>query len=288
MEVFNSNNLLIIWYPQYAGGKFIMNCLSLSRHAIPLHAAAGDYLLQNPTDYDYRLNFVLKTLPDSENMKEWLQYECNTFLFYDQPPGTLHIDISKTTAELEIFTMLFSNPSIEIKIAKVLKECISKNINFFAESLTTMEIMKKYLTIWPNARIIVFTNFNKFREIACKRKAPDNFNMFENCGNEQEYKYNQIKGDLWPLWQEFEKNLYDIESLAQQTYISDNIKNEIKLYYNWHNIKNDKFRIDIDNTFFNVDKFLETIKNLYQWLKYDDFNEKLLLTYYRKYINLHT
>lgn len=59
-------------FPAYAGGKFISNCLCLSKNFIPMYK---EFDFNKINDYDYRLAIVCKTLPSSERMKQWLHYE---------------------------------------------------------------------------------------------------------------------------------------------------------------------------------------------------------------------
>ena len=47
------------------------------------------------------------------------------------------------------------------------------------------------------------------------------------------------------------------------------------------------FNFDIDNTMYDADKFLNQIKLLYEYLEFDDFQQDLVLEYYKKYIELH-
>ena len=112
--------------------------------------------------------------------------------------------------------------------------------------------------------------------------------MSSMCGNECREKYNFLKGNDWPDWEIFEKHHYNIDKTAKYVTISDDIINEIKLFYPWHKISAPIFNIDVDNTYFDKDKFLTQMKELYSWLGYDDFNETLLSTYYTAYIELHT
>lgn len=55
MDVFNTKNAVIMAFLPFAGGKFLGNCLSLSKDFCLQDPLAAEYLLQNPTDYDYRL-----------------------------------------------------------------------------------------------------------------------------------------------------------------------------------------------------------------------------------------
>jgi hypothetical protein len=51
---YQSTNPIIMSFPSFTGGKFISNCLSLSKYACPQDPEAAEYLLKNQNDYDYR------------------------------------------------------------------------------------------------------------------------------------------------------------------------------------------------------------------------------------------
>lgn len=67
-----------ILFPAYAGGKFINNCLGLSK-SIMLNQSKTQknlkHLLTYPNDYDFRLDYILKTLPIRSSLNQWLYYE---------------------------------------------------------------------------------------------------------------------------------------------------------------------------------------------------------------------
>jgi len=279
---FDASNLIIMWYPQFAGGKFIMNCLSLSRHCVPLDTKSCDYLLDHPTDYKYRLDTVLRTLPPKGSMHNWLHYEFNTASFYKKNmPGT--------EAELAAFKRMHSGTIYNTGIDQQIHRLINKNINFFAESRGNGHHVRQYLAIWPNAKIVKLINFENFQSMAAVKKQRNSVEHSANyyCGNECSEKYNLLKGENWPDWGTFEKNDYNIDKVAKYVKLSDNIIEEIKQYYHWHDISSPIFNIDVDTTYFDKDKFFTQIQDLYDWLGYEDFNETLLSQYYTAYIDLH-
>jgi len=317
---FNADNLIIVWYPRYSGGKFIMNCLALSKHCVPLDVAACNYLLEHPADYDYRLKKVLETLPAKDAMTEWLSYECDTDEFYgfasirtgkDTIAATntqrvfidsqlvafdkIHnahtqrviVDVDKASDRVQQRISKFDKASD--KVQQRISKLIDKNLDFFAENRTSSGLMN-YLSYWPNSKIVRLINFEKFLSIAFLKKTTNKTvpTMSSICGNECREKYNFLKGDDWPDWEIFEKNHYNIDKIAKCVTISDDIINEIKLFYPWHKISAPIFNVDVDNTYFDKDKFLTQMKELYSWLGYDDFNQTLLSTYYTAYIKLHT
>jgi hypothetical protein len=298
---FNSDNLLVMWYPQYAGGKFIMNCLSLSRHCVPLEAEACQHLLIHPTDYKYRLDKILSTLPPKHKMSQWLSYEFHTGNFYEQnyksDSNLVHKSTNavKSLAEhhfmpiISTFKRIHSGMVREAGIDQLILQLIDKNIDFFAESRGNVEVVKQYLLMWPNSKIIKLINFKKFQSLAADKKQPTNRENLLSyySGNECQEKYESIKGADWPTWEIFEKNDYNVDKVAMQVNIPTEIVTEIKQFYPWHNISNPIFNIDVDDTYFDKDKFFMQMQKLYGWLGYDDFNETLLSKYYTTYIDLH-
>lgn len=47
------------------------------------------------------------------------------------------------------------------------------------------------------------------------------------------------------------------------------------------------FNFDVDNTFYNQRAFLKQVRQLYNWLGFDDFKARCINEYYRKYIGIH-
>lgn len=281
---FDASNLIIMWYPQYAGGKFIMNCLSLSRYAVPMNTEICNYLLNHPDDYNYRLNAFLKTIPPKHDMRRWLSYEFNNASFYN--------DTTKThSSEFDLFKRMHNGSIRSTGIDLLISQLIDKNVDFFAETRgNNIQHLTQYLELWPNAKIIMLTNFANFQQISQSKKRNDgkSFSTAHYCGNECKEKYESLKGEDWPTWEMFEKCNYNIDKVVNYVTIKNQVRDEIKTFYPWHCLSSTNiFNLNVDNTFFDEDRFVKQIKLLYNWLGYDDFNETLLLKYYRPYIDIH-
>jgi len=71
-----------VFYPSYAGGKFISNCLTLSKH-VALNPKKNvkntdiEFLISE--DYNFKLNYILSTLPKKSLMNQWLNYEVEEY-----------------------------------------------------------------------------------------------------------------------------------------------------------------------------------------------------------------
>lgn len=275
---FLTNKVVILYYPTFAGGKFIANCLSLSRHAIPQCREVAKHLIKNPTDYTYRLDAVLSTLPPRNKMREWRSgWEFGDTEFY-QGDVLTHVNNWKQG--------ITTNASTD----QLLAETIENNMCFFitAHSGGISEV-EALVDLWKNARIIGLINYSKFWNIAKTLKGDNNdmLTLSAYAGNDCEEKYQAIKGKDWPEWKVFEKCHYDVDKVVKYVTISDDIKEEMKIFYQWNRIKNQIFCFDVDNSYFNKAIFLDTIKQLYDWVGFTDYNPKLLEQYYHQYMMLH-
>ena len=148
MVNYQSTNPVILQFTRFAGGKFIGQCLALSRHAVPQDKEMAKYLLENPTDYAYRVKCLTQTLPPSlEEMGDWInKYELGDTQLY----GPAHQQW-KTTG---------------IPVANVVTELLSNSNQKFFIVNHAYEALPNLLNVWPNATIILFTNFRKFFDIA--------------------------------------------------------------------------------------------------------------------------
>jgi hypothetical protein len=235
-------------FPAYSGGKFIGNCLSLSKHCIVNDESSINHLVKNPTDYNYRLSTMIQKLPNSVmDMKNWV----STYEFGE----LLHSDYS-------------TNDTVNKIIDNNLMFCVN------AHSLNNAEIILKS---WGDAHVISLINYYKFQDIAYELKGTRGI---ENS-NEYVEKYNSLRGNSWPSWKEFQSVGYNVTKLEHcyPTHILD----EIVCYY--PPVSSVVF--DMDSCIFDLKLFIISMQKLYNELGFDDFNEKIITTYYNRYIELH-
>jgi hypothetical protein len=275
---FFTDKIIIMNFPAFSGGKFIINCLALSKHATPQNTKITNYLKDNPTDYNYRLSAVLSTLPPLEDIKNWRQkWEFGDTDFYN---GSVENCLHRWKQGI------LSNNSVN----QTLSALISKNICFFMTAHGGISEVENIISVWPNARIITLINSEKFWRTAINLKQNNITDpSFGNyAGNECQDKYQLLKGKDWPDWNLFEKCHYNIDTVSKYVIIKQSVKKEIKQFYRWHTIKNNTFWLDVDNSFFDKQLFLTKVHELYNWIGFDDFNPSLIEQYYMKYIALHT
>lgn len=253
-------NCIIMHFPTYAGGKFIQNCLSLSKNCALMSLNTVDQIISNPSDYDYRLECVLSTLPKSENMKQWVaEYEFGDYEFYEDAFTDWQNKKQSTP----------TNKSLEV---------ITSGLHFFITA-HSLSVVSNIVSVWKDATIVSLINFEEFQKKAHKLKATTR--CIDNA-NESLLKYSELKGNNWPSWNEFQNNAYDIERIDN---VPVAVKEEIKSFYPTFNNKHVTF--DVDKCFLHKDNFISEMKKLYNELNFYDFDEKNITKYWNRYIELH-
>ena len=241
------NRLILMHFPAYSGGKFIANCLSLSKHTQPMTLQQLDYLSSVQDDYECRLNLVLQTLPAHDKISEWQKYEFSDFEFH------------KTDNSIKIYNSLDHFRTIH--------------------SCSNIE---EWLQLHENIVIITLVNIVKFQKLAYTLKDPNKKRSI-GLDIETQKKYEIVKGDNWPDWKQVESVGYNTSKL--QGFSQEVIEEMQNFYPITHS---NHYCFDIDETIFIKNKFMNAMHELYDKLEYDDFNERLIEIYWKKYINLHT
>ena len=255
---YNSTNPVIIQFPRFAGGKFLSNCLSLSQCCVPQDRQLAEYLIDHPDNYEYRFNKLLLTLPPADKMVNWInQFELGDNQLY----GPAHISWRHGLKNTPV-----NDTTVKLS---------NSNLKFFIVCHSGPDEILKILKVWPNARIIMLKNYREFYNISSTLKSNGPEPIENHAGNYHVEKYNLLKGDNWPSWEEFESD----------NYISTNL--EIQEYYHWHLVTNPVIPFDIDNSIFNKEQFLKAMAELYDVLGFDDYNQNLVGNFWQSYITLH-
>ena len=80
-----TDNLTIIWYHNYSGGKFMANCLSLSDHGLFGHREMTEAQLKGEFSPDDKLNYLLGQIDEIRKGIYWtdLNISDNKFFGFD-------------------------------------------------------------------------------------------------------------------------------------------------------------------------------------------------------------
>lgn len=264
-----SDSFIIAAFPRYAGGKFITNCLSLSRFCCPQDPVSAEYLLKHPTDYNYRINAAMRTLPpDRTSMVHWIP----KFEFGDN----------------QLYMNSFDKwiNGINDEPGELVRRLLDSDLRLFLTAHDNNSSVRNLVKVWPNSTIIKLINHSKFSKISQSLKSMDSDNndsVDKWAGNYCKSKYTFLAGSSWPSWEEFESVGYDIRQLTG----FESVTEEILSFYNCKDISNTTFLFDVDGSFFNRDNFLKSLKRLYEQLEFDDFNSDLVGKFWQAYIELH-
>lgn len=264
MTDFQTTNAVILSYLPFAGGKFLSNCLALSKHACPQDLSAAEYLLESPDDYDFRLKTVLRSLPPRDQLKLWKNFEFGDRNLFGQAVDHWCRGQSHESNEI---TQRLSRSGMKFFLVN--------------HSMDASDLLK----VWTQATIIRFINFRKFQDLSISIKnqtiPQDRFSI---SGNYCQEKYELLRGPDWPDWQSFEQHGYDAKQL---TSLDIAVQQEISTFYRLHHMKNQVLLFNVDQCYLNQDQFMPAVKELYQQLKFTDFQPELVEFFYNKYMALH-
>lgn len=262
-DYFQTQNATVLSFVPYTGGKFLSNCLALSRYACPQHTLAADYLLRHPDDYDFRLRIVSESLPPPDKMISWRDFEYGDQQIYGHAFGAW---IAGVAAEPNDITK---------------KLCIS-DMRFFVTNHGVAPI--NLGRIWKNATIIKLINSRKFQDLCLSKKVEKpKTDRSQYNGNYCEEKYSILRDPDWPSWQEFEKSGHDVRNFPT---LNTRTSEKIAEFYHLLPANNQVLLFDVDS-YFDIHRFMRSIKQLYQNLNFTDFQPDLVEYFYKQYADLH-
>lgn len=223
---FSTNKLITFCYPPGAGGKFLMNCLALSRHAVfqDQSLVYKEFYLENKHKeifYNFKFASAMKSLPVKSELKNWMYYEYDIDLFNWEASDSWHKKLTNNSV------------SNEVKILS------NHNKNFFLVA-HDVEKLKKIINYFPNTKILLIKNFLDFMLLCNTLKfSPPmprkgkiwwkNYGYKEFINSFSNYKIDYTVNYEY-IFDE-EKFLYQIENLYNQLGYDDFNKNMVTKFY---------------------------------------------------------
>ena len=142
--IHNTSRLIILSYPVFSGGKFVANCLALSKHCHPQHryllgVSYADFYTELQNRFDQVGN-------------EWvdLSMGCNELFSFDWESQDWNAPL----------------------IPRYVKEIFEGN-EYFCKTAHGDAIAKKYKCLFPNAQVINFVNCADFITSRGEQPQPD-------------------------------------------------------------------------------------------------------------------
>jgi len=156
---FNTYNVILVFFPAYAGGKFVSNCLSLSDNVLPQDINYACELIDDSTP-ERRLEIIKSTLPPASDMLKWREYELGDHRLY----GTI----------FRLYGTIFNekHPYDKAAVYPAMSKVIDSQKYFFFMGHFHLDTI---LALWPNAKILVLENFKEFQKLAVSVKKTKKF-----------------------------------------------------------------------------------------------------------------
>jgi len=175
---FQTHQIVIVCFPRYAGGKFLINCLSMSAHAVfsdsryaeaefPQHVTEFDS--RNVTDAmlwqrligdyyeDFKLACATDTLPASADlMHRWFSMELGCKKLFGVNPRLYH-DVSTDAMKNQNFNNVIHTLSNQT------------DKKFFLVAHSQQDVVSM-LAVWPNATVVRLHSFVNFQDLASQLK----------------------------------------------------------------------------------------------------------------------
>lgn len=252
MKLCNTDNLIIVRYPRWAGGKFLINCLGLSNGAVLQDAGLAKKDINGQLSIQDKFNILVERVHNTPASKWYdLMMGCQNLF------GFSEMDIS---ADLSL-DQLHINP--------VIFNLINTDRKFFivCHNQSRYQVMKK---LFPLAKTIVFKNAKKF--VQTRSESP-----------EIHMHWNHIKETHWPsvppklvqdfnflpdlIKQDLVKHFPDfIDKLIDST---DYEEFDEVTTFNWDT-----------NWYFSADTTVNQLQNLYFYFGLSDFDQNLITNFY--------
>lgn len=225
---------IIVFFPPLAGGKFIGNCLFLSKHCWLPYIDRSETLIDCPENYDLRLELTLSSLPSAHQMTSWLNYEYKEYRNYPDLHarangknlrciGTLHeLDENFLSKDQQDLVRLINYHKFRLK-AKKLKQC---------HPLQSSQNIARYTRLkgdsWPSFSEFQLAGFNtKLLSNKYNDNIISEINDFYPAGrlDNNYFLFNMINLNNWRVFKTQLENLY------LQLNLSDFNEKIVKPYY---------------------------------------------------------
>lgn len=287
---FDTNRLLLIYYPQFAGGKFITNCLALSKDAVHINR----YLAE--IDINFNQRHQIKNSIIEKLKKEYQIWAGSSWPKFDDFVNDNYFYVDDSIAE-ELNT-------IQLLRLKWYYKSVTSDINYYdfklssslmslPPTLTEQTVWRDYeylnMRFWEDFNLLT-TNKSDFNDVFLKNKK-----FFDTLYDTNKYFFIGVHSprtlrdfkNFFPNSKIIQFVNYDsFQQIARKLKIKSNDNelydfnptvvgiNDISLYFNVESILQENH-------------FLGEIKKLYQNLNLTDFNLERILTFYRAYAKLH-
>jgi hypothetical protein len=251
----NGRNLVLVCYPNWAGGKFLINCLGLSINATLQDNRIAKKDLSNCLTSTDKFNLLTRRVSFHNPINQWGDIELGCY----QLLNTTFNKFDEILIDMDLLQKLNDSDKLFFMVAH----------NQF-----------QYDECHKN-----FTDFKTIRLINTKRFIDRRgYGGYGGYGGNAISVWNDLRGDNWPG---SPINIQELKNSTLSNSIKDEIKNKFLMYHDVSFFDNftDKFDFTWDtNNYFSEDLTVEEIRKLYEFLNFTDFNEDFIRQFYRLWI----
>lgn len=245
----NYKKMILVCFPSYTGGKFLINCLSLGPESVFQHQDLAQRQIDGTFSYSDKIQYLHDQLSVSEQTQVWTDLNLTT------------------TSLLQIDTTEFCTQYHEIlayQMSPVITEIMHNDLHMFMCAHSSVWI-DAYLKFWPNAKVICFVNYKNFRNsrqqapIVPYQKSPDRQTGNGYRSNSGEWVFlpkhqsglpdywNTVRGPDWPV--EPPTNFQELEALPEfvRHELKGQFKNYILNFFNYQELYDQLFDKAVDN-----------------------------------------
>jgi hypothetical protein len=252
------NKVIVLCYPQGAGGNFLINCLSLSDQCVLRDAILAEQQLSVGIDVEKKLIYLQSQLATSKR----------TGLWNDLALGCANLFGIPGLAYLEKYPEI-----IQKQFNYVIPQLIKQQKYLFIIAHST-QYLDAYCKFWTNARVIFMTEYHEFVQRRYMRKKNPSPMLLDY--------WNTVKGPNWPVYPPMTNKEFLLLPKLVQTELVDNFHSEI---FKWIDIDNEQqelynctvnnyikqmgncaFEWNVSTNFSgNQERFLETLDRCSTW-----------------------
>lgn len=247
---YNCENICIVRYPRYAGGKFIIVCLGLSAGSVLQDQTYARLDLDGILSSKDKFELVkLRLLQESkENWQDFLGLGDFALFNHRKAGNSTEFDLSK-----------LSNEVIE------LTNCSTKK--FFISAHSNGETKSCY-KFFPNAKMLKFVNY---APIILERRGVAGLHTKQTL-----VLWNLVKKAHWTDIPPIDHEKFVVlpeyhELLTQYPAICKKIETDITQYHRQYTDRSGNVIWDCNN-FLNKEKFLDGVRDLYGYFDFNDFD----------------
>jgi hypothetical protein len=179
---FNTDKIVIVYYPSGTGGKFLLNCLALGSNSVFQDVHLVNTQFTQGLSGKQKLQILLARL--NATTTHWNDLGMGNLALYGFP-NTRYLEYYPEHKEIWPFNEIIQN--------------IIEHNNYFFLISHTPKYLEAMSNVWPNARLIIFENYDQFLKHNRPESVTNPIVNYADTLQQQLLKYwKAIRDSSWP------------------------------------------------------------------------------------------